>query len=74
MALEKAARWTAKKKSELVLQILKKEVTLADICRENDLKQSEVQAWPDDFLNAGMNDLKLEAKNEQAQRDRSLKI
>ena len=53
MSEEKTARWTAKKKTELVLRILKKEVSIADVCRENDLKQSEVQLWIDDFISVG---------------------
>ena len=38
-------RWTAKRKVELILRIIKGETSLADICREKDLKQSEVEGW-----------------------------
>ncbi len=34
-------RWTAKRKTELVLELIKGQKKLVDVCRENDLKQSE---------------------------------
>ena len=41
----KVQRWTAQKKAELALQIIKGEAKLIDVCRQNDLKQSEVESW-----------------------------
>lgn len=73
MSVEKPGRWTAKKKREFVLMILKKEVTIPEICKENDLKQSEVQGWIYDFINAGANGLKSTAKLEKSQRDKEVK-
>lgn len=55
-------RWTFKRKSELVLSILKQEVTLVDVCRQNDLKQSEVDGWVQSFLDGGEQNLKSNAK------------
>jgi transposase-like protein len=43
-------RWTAKRKVDLILRIMKGETTLVDICREQDLKQSEVEGWIETFL------------------------
>ena len=40
-------RWTAKRKAELLLQLIRGEAKLVDACREHDLKQSEVEGWPD---------------------------
>ena len=37
-------RWTAKRKVELLLQLIKGEPKLVDACREQDLKQSEVES------------------------------
>ena len=65
-------RWTAQKKTELVLTILKKESTLVDVCREHDFKQSEVQKWIDSFIGAGLNGLKTTNKNDEAMRSREL--
>jgi transposase-like protein len=55
-------RWTAGKKTELVVSILKQEKTLVDACRENDLKQSEVKKWIDQFLEGGRPNLKVNSK------------
>ena len=46
-------RWTAKRKVELLLQLIKGETKLVDVCREHDLKQSEVEGWMETFLKAG---------------------
>jgi transposase-like protein len=46
-------RWTVKRKVELILRIMKGETTLVDICREQDLKQSEVEGWIETFLKSG---------------------
>lgn len=43
-------RWTARRKVELLLQLIKGEVKLVDVCREHDLKQSEVESWTEIFL------------------------
>ena len=51
-------RWTAKRKVELLLQLIKGEATLVDACREHDLKQSEVEGWMEAFLQAGERGLK----------------
>ena len=36
-------RWTAKRKAELVLEIIKGQNTMVDAAREHDLKQSVIQ-------------------------------
>ena len=38
-------RWTASRKAEVVISMLKHEVNIVDVCRQHDLKQSEVQSW-----------------------------
>ena len=35
------------RKVELLLQLIKGEAKLVDVCREHDLKQSEVESWMD---------------------------
>ncbi|MFW7378378.1 MAG: hypothetical protein ACOH5I_06210 [Oligoflexus sp.] len=40
---EQFQRWRAKRKVELILQIIKGETTLIEVCRSQDLKQSEVE-------------------------------
>ena len=59
-------RWSAKRKVELLLQLIRGEKKLVDVCREHDLKQSEVEAWMDTFLKAGERGLKAQAEDESA--------
>jgi transposase-like protein len=66
-------RWTARRKVELLLQLIKGEVQLVDVCREHDLKQSEVEGWLDAFLKAGERGLKARAEDEQALHDREVR-
>lgn len=70
---QKTQRWTASRKTELVLQIIKGETTLVEACRANDLKQSEVDGWIRDFLNAGTQGLKVKGKDDLDERDRQIK-
>jgi len=70
---EPVKRWTAQRKSEVILQILKKEKNLVEICRTNDLKQSEIQQWLDDFLKAGRDGLKTNSKDAQFQHQKQIK-
>jgi transposase-like protein len=66
-------RWTARRKVELLLQLIKGDVQLVDVCREHDLKQSEVEGWLDAFLKAGERGLKARAEDEQALHDREVR-
>ena len=54
----KIKRWSASRKAELVLGLLKGTRQIVDVCRENDLKQSEVEKWKEEFLKAGEEGLK----------------
>ncbi|WP_141730809.1 transposase [Oligoflexus tunisiensis] len=66
-------RWTARRKVELIVRIMKGEKSLVDVCREQDLKQSEVEGWIETFLKGGENSLKTNAKEDQAQYEREIK-
>ena len=66
-------RWTAKRKVELLLQLIRGEMKLVDACREHDLKQSEVEGWMDAFLKAGERGLKARAEDEQAVHEREVR-
>ena len=46
-------RWSAKRKVELLLALIKGEKKLVEVCREQDLKQSEVEGWMETFLKGG---------------------
>ena len=59
-------RWTAKRKAELIIDLIKGSRKLVDVCREHDLKQSEVDAWMETFLKSGEKGLKVNSEDEQA--------
>ena len=66
-------RWTAKRKAELILELIKGAKKLVDVCREYDLKQSEVEGWMEIFLQSGERGLKVNSQEEQAQHEREVK-
>ena len=66
-------RWSAKRKVELLLALIKGEKKLVDACREHDLKQSEVEEWMDTFLKSGERGLKARSGDEVDARERELK-
>ena len=43
-------RWTAARRTDLVLQILRGETTANEAARQYDLKPSEIIAWQETFL------------------------
>lgn len=46
-------RWTAKRKSAVVLDIIKGVTTPAEVARKHGLTVAEVEGWMDTFLKAG---------------------
>ena len=66
-------RWTARRKVELLLQLIKGEAKLVDVCREHDLRQSEIESWMETFLKAGERGLKARSEDEQATHDREVR-
>lgn len=63
-------RWTGKRKADAVLDIIEGKVTLVDFCRANDLKQSDVEKWVDEFIKGGVNSLKVNPKDAAAQKQK----
>jgi len=45
---EEVKRWTSKRKSALVLELLKGKITIPEASRQYSLTPSEVQSWVDD--------------------------
>lgn len=66
-------RWTAKRKAEIILQILRQTTTVVDVARQNDLTPGEVQEWIDMFLKAGEKGLKDHASDLQKQTEKEIK-
>ena len=53
METKEFQRWTSRRKVELLLQLIRGEKKLVDVCREHDLKQSEVGTWMDGHVREG---------------------
>jgi len=66
-------RWTAKRKVELLLQLIRGETKLVDACRQHDLKQSEVEGWMETFVQGGERSLKARSEDEQAVHEREVR-
>lgn len=66
-------RWTAKRKGEVVLQLIKGEISMVDLCRQQDLKQSEVESWVQTFVASGEKGLKSNAKEQVIAHEKELK-
>ena len=56
-------RWTANRKAEVVLEVVKGQKTLVDAARSYDVKQSEIQGCIDTFLESGRRGLKTSPKS-----------
>mgnify|MGYP001792058262 CR=1 FL=1 len=66
---EEIKRWTAGRRKELVLQIIRGETTVAEAARQFGLQPGEIQHWYDTFLAAGENGLKSKPKEELERKD-----
>lgn len=70
---EEIKRWTAKRKSALVLDIIKGKTTVSEASRQYDLSPSEVEDWID-HATAGMeNALKAKPDDVREQYERQIK-
>lgn len=61
-------RWTASRKAEVVLDILRGKTAVVDFCRGHDLSQGEVDRWVDDFVRGGTGNLKAVKKKDESDR------
>jgi transposase-like protein len=66
-------RWTARRKADLVLEIIKGQKTIVDAAREYDLKQSEIQIWIDTFMEYGRQGLRANPKKVESAYEDELK-
>jgi len=70
---EEIKRWTARRKSALVMEIIQGTTTLAEASRQYDLKPSEIEQWIDDAKRGMENALKARPDDIREQYDRQLK-
>lgn len=66
-------RWTAKKRSALILSILKGETTAQEAARKHDLTVAEVEEWKETFLAAAENALRSRPKDEEGLKSEQIK-
>ena len=66
-------RWTAKRRTALVLQIIKGETTVRKAAREHGLKASDVQHWFDSFMSGGENNLRSKPREELEHKEHQIK-
>lgn len=70
---EEIKRWTAKRKSALVLEIIQGKTTVSEASRQYDLTPSEIEDWVDN-AKAGMeNALRAKPEDVREQYERQLK-
>ncbi len=70
---EQIKRWTAKRKSALVLEIIQGETTVAEASRAYDLPPSEIETWVEDGKREMENALRANPQDVREQYERQLK-
>lgn len=66
-------RWTAKRRTALVVSILKGETSVAEAARQHGLKVSEIEDWQEKFLLAAENALRSRPRDEEALKDEQIR-
>jgi transposase-like protein len=70
---EDIKRWTAKRKSALVLEIIQGKTTVAEASRAYDLPPSEIESWVEDAKQGMENALRAKPLDVREQYERQLK-
>ncbi len=66
-------RWTAKRRSALVLSILRGETSPAEAARQHGLTVAEVEEWKERFLSGAENGLRSKPLDNEALKDAEIK-
>ncbi len=70
---EEIERWTARRKSALVLDIIQGKTTVSESSRQFDLRPSEIESWIDQAKSGMENALKANRKTSASSTSRSSK-
>jgi transposase-like protein len=70
---EPLKRWTAKRRTALVLEILRGDTTAAEAARRHDLTVAEIEQWKERFLTGAENALRSRPLDDEALRDQEVK-
>ena len=71
--LENVQRWTAKRRTALVLQVVRGETSAQEAARKHGLTVAEVEDWRDRFLAGAENALRSRPRDEEAAKDEEIK-
>lgn len=71
-AEDEVKRWTAKRKSALVLEIIQVKTTVAEASRAYDLSPSEIEIWVDEGKRGMENALRAKPEDVREQYERQL--
>jgi len=66
-------RWTAKRRSALVLSLLRGETSIQETARQHGLTIAEIEQWRDRFLLGAENALRSKPRDEEALKDEEIK-
>ena len=67
--VEDVKRWTAKRKSAVVLDLIKGKTTAVDVARKHDLTVADVEGWVQRYLSAGEEAMRANPRDLEAQWD-----
>lgn len=70
---EEIQRWTAKRRTALVLSIIRGETSTQEAARKHGLTVAEVEDWREKFLSAAENALRSKPRDEEALKDEQIK-
>jgi transposase-like protein len=70
---ESVQRWTAKRRSALVMTIIKGETSAQEAARKHGLTVAEIEDWKERLLLAAENALRSRPKDEEALKDEQIK-
>lgn len=65
-------RWTAKRKTQVVLDILKGKATVAEVARQHDLTPGEVEHWVEEGVSGMENNFRSRPRDVREQYERKL--
>ena len=71
--LENVQRWTAKRRTAPVLQVVRGETSAQEAARKHGLTVAEVEDWRDRFLAGAENALRSRPRDEEAAKDEEIK-
>jgi len=70
---ENVQRWTAKRRTALILSILKGETSAKEAARKHGLTISEIEEWRERFMAAAENALRSKPRDDEAMKDQQIK-